>query len=255
MVTTELPRDFALPPGRLDVQWRFLVTEAADQGPRQERRWTLRLAIVLTVIVATVLVATPAFGIGSRILDLLQDRPLSPEEAQEQTGVTRAVHLATSYEGQSWAVLTYVAPDGRLCFAERMGGATGFGCFEPEEIFKDGPVWFSGPGMMQKSDEPGFDPTLWDRMWFSGLSQAPVARMEVAMTDCSLRPVPLDQAGVFLFTVPRADLHAGLWPHRLVSYDESGAIVDTRVIRTYVPDIPQSRESGTSVPQPNPDCR
>ena len=112
-------------------------------------------------------------------------------------------------------MLTYVAPDGRLCFAERMGGATSFGCFEPEEFFKDGPVWFSGPGMMQKSDEPGFDPTLWDRLWFSGLSQAPVARMEVEMTDYyAAAGCRFDQDGVFLFTVPRADLHAGLWPHQ-----------------------------------------
>lgn len=248
-------QDFDLPPGRLDAQRDFLVTEAAHQGHRHGSRSALRVTIVLAAIGATVLVVTPAFGIGSRILDLLQDRPPSPEEAQEQTGVTPAVHLATSYEGESWAVLTYVAPDGRLCVAERMGGAMGFGCFEPAEIFSDGPVWLSGPSAMQKSDAPGFDPTLWDRMWFSGLSRARVSRMEVVMTDCSLRPVPLDQDGVFLFTVPRADLHAGVWPYRLVSYDAGGAIVDTRVIRTDVPDTPQAREAGTSAPRPDPDCR
>jgi hypothetical protein len=247
-----LPEQRDLPPGRLDTQRVLLVTEVERARTPRARRRHLRLALVLAAVLATVLLVTPAFGIGPRILDLLRDLPPSPEQAQEQTGIAPDVHLETTYEGQSFAVLTYVAPDGRLCIAERLGGGTGYGCFERGELFRDGPVWFSGPGAMQS--ERG-DPTLWDRMWFSGLAQPEVARLEVVMTDCSRRPVPLDGDGVFLFAVPPADLHAPLWPYRLLAFGREGAVVDTKRIRTDVPDTPQAREAGTLPPRPPARCR
>jgi hypothetical protein len=249
MTGLQLPSEFDLPPGRLEAQRRLL---AEGSIPQRSRR--VQMAVVLAALLATALVVGPAFGLGSQLIDLLRSNP-SPEEAEEKTGVAPAVHLQTSYEGESLAVLTYVAPDGRLCFADRLGGGTGFGCEPRAWYFRDGPVHLSGPTFMQRPEAPGFDPTTWDRMWFSGLALPEIARMEIVMTDCSRRPVPLDESGVFLFPVPRDDIHAGVWPHRLESFDRYGAAVDARLIRTHVPDTPQASAEGTTAPRPGRACR
>jgi hypothetical protein len=249
MTGLRLPSEFDLPPGRLEAQRRLLA-----EGPVPRRSRRVRIAVALAVLLAAALVVAPAFGLGSQLLDLLRNTP-SPEQAEKETSVAADVHLQTEYEGESLAVLTYLASDGRLCFASRLGGGTGFGCEPRAWYFRDGPVHVSGPTFMQRPEAPGFDPTTWDRMWFAGLVLPEIARLEVVMTDCSRRPVPLDESGVFLFPVPRDDIHAGVWPHQLVSYDRRGAAVDARAIRTHVPETPQAAAEGTTAPRPERACR
>jgi hypothetical protein len=244
MTRLQLPAEFDLPPGRLEAQRRLLT------GPVPQRSRRVRIAVALAALLATALIVAPAFGLGSQLIDLVRSNP-SPDEAQEQTGVPPVVHLEAEYEGESLAALTYLAPDGRLCFASRLGGGTGFGCEPRAWYFRDGPVYLEGATLMQRPEAPGFDPTTWDRMWFAGLALPEITRLEVVMTDCSRRPVPLDETGVFLFAVPRDDIHAGVWPHRLVSYDARGSAVDEQTIRTYVPESAQ----GTSAPRPGRACR
>jgi hypothetical protein len=67
------------------------------------------------------------------------------------------------------------------------------------------------------------------------------------MTDCLRQQVPLDEEGVFLFTVPRNDLHAWIWPYRLDAYDQKGNLAETRLISTSSP-------SNAAKPQPDSAC-
>ena len=253
------PPEFDLPEGRRAAQ-RALLVAAVSAGEAAVRRRRVR-AVALVAVAAVAVAVAPAFGIGRGLFDLIAPPasvpppPIAPEDARRQTGEEPKAHHETQYEGETWAVLTYRAPDGTRCVGARIGGGIEYGCPEPDVIFRDGPVFLTGPGMMQKPEEPGFDARNWDRMWFYGLAAPGIAEMRVVMTDCSRRPVMLDEAGVFLFLVPRHDLHARVWPYRLRAYDGSGQLVWDELLRTPVPDTRQARAAGDRPPRPAEPCR
>jgi hypothetical protein len=263
-VRTHVPPEFELPAARLAAQRRLLVGAVAAQPRSRVPRRAAVIGVALAVVAA--LVATPAFGIGSRILDaLLPSSPPSPTEAEQQTGTPARTHLRTDYDGYDYSVVTYQDGQGRLCVGEHVGSSAegnglGYGCEQPPALFADGPVALLGPGSMQEPDRPGFDPTNWDRMWFDGLTKPGVARLDVVMTDCSTRAVPFDPDsfdgyGVFLYTVPHSDLHAGVWPYQLLSYDRNGRLLLRQAIQTEVPATRQSKTARARPPRPLAGCR
>jgi Tol biopolymer transport system component len=74
-----LPREFSLPDGALEHQRRLVVAEVA--AGRQRSRLTARrgVAVAAVILVGGLLVA-PAFGLGSRLLQLIRgDAPRTPE--------------------------------------------------------------------------------------------------------------------------------------------------------------------------------
>jgi hypothetical protein len=269
MTTHSLPPEFDLPPERFQAQRRLLVTTVASQR-RRARVVRPRLVFLAAALLLAVLLVTPAFGIGSRLVHAFTACPVSrcgsppssPSEAQKQTGVAPTTHLRTDYDGVDYSVVTYKDAQGRLCVASlASSGEAGYGCDQAKAQFAKGSlVALLGPSWMQEPNRPGFDPTLWDRMWLDGLTKPAVVRLDVVMTDCSTRPVSLDRDsfdgyGVFLYTVPRDDLHAGIWPYKLVAYDDAGNPLSSQIIPRDVPATPAAHAAHTRAPQPLSACR
>ena len=266
MSTHPLPPQFDLPPERFQAQRELLVATAASQQRSRAARFARPrlISVAVTVLLAVLLVA-PAFGIGGRLVHaLVGSPPPSPSEAQKETGVAPTSHLRTDYEGVDYSVVTYKDAQGRLCVYNRVGNdaeGTGYGCDQAQAQFATGSlVALIGPSWMQEPNRPGFNQTLWDRMWLDGLTKPAVVRLEVVMTDCSRRPVSLDRDsfnghGVFLYTVPRDDLHTGIWPYKLVAYSAAGNALSSQPIPLNVPETPASTHAHTRAPQPLAACR
>jgi hypothetical protein len=264
--THSLPPQFELPPERFQAHRELLVATVTSQQRRRAARFVRpRLVFAAAAVLLAVLLVTPAFGIGSRLLDAFDSAPPSPSEAQKQTGVVPTVHLRTDYDGFEFAVIPYHDAQGHQCVAEQVGSSDegkglGYGCTQVQRLFASGsPVALLGPTWMQEPSRSGFDPTMWDRMSLHGLTKPSVARLELIMTDCSTRHVPFDPAsfdgdGVFLYTVPRSDLHAGIWPYKLVAYDGAGNALSSQPIPLHRPDTPAARAAHTRAPRPLAAC-
>ena len=75
---TEIPELCALPQDAFERQRALLgVHVASELYPSPRRRW--RLAAIAAVLLVGGLLVAPAFGIGDRLLDLIQGAPARPE--------------------------------------------------------------------------------------------------------------------------------------------------------------------------------
>lgn len=72
----EIPHEFQLPKDAFERQRSLLSAQAAAPASRSRR--SAAIVIVLAALVGVLLV-TPAFGIGGRVLDLIQGTPAPPE--------------------------------------------------------------------------------------------------------------------------------------------------------------------------------
>jgi hypothetical protein len=212
------------------LRGHLLAEIGREEGPRRSRlrlpkARALRIAVVC--LVALVVLAAPAYAILRAVLP----SSVPPLPAPIPTsGVT--LHDTTNYDGEQWAVQTYPGPGGSLCVADGRVASPEVGCWQRSELFEQGPVWVDGPGALHSANTPS---TAWDRMWVAGLAQPVVSRLQVVMTDCGFRPVPLDDDGVFLFTVPRSDLLTDVWPYKLTAFDVSGKRVWQQRLHTFRP--------------------
>jgi hypothetical protein len=154
-------------------------------------------------------------------------------------------HGRTSFGSGLWWITTYRNVDGLFCYGERLGyGAQGLGCIDADELFSDGPLFVSS-GRRQAND-----PTQWNVFWIYGFTESPVESIQIVSTDCSLKDVSLDSDGVFLQLVGPAEIDAGVWPHRVVGRDASGATVAEKPLRIQAPDTPDARRAGVKAPRP-----
>ena len=109
-MSTNLPPPFPLPRERFAAQRHLLAAHVAAEGARSRRRPRLHAFALAASAVLAVLLVTPAFGLGERIVAAF-DPPASPEEAEQQTGIAPRVFSETIYDGFPAAVLLY--KDGR----------------------------------------------------------------------------------------------------------------------------------------------
>jgi hypothetical protein len=75
---SELPAEFSLPIDAFERQRRLLRAEIAQPRHTARRRLTVVAAVGIMVLLGAV-VATPARGVGGRLLDLIQGSPAPPE--------------------------------------------------------------------------------------------------------------------------------------------------------------------------------
>lgn len=262
-----LPKKFTLPADRAAVRRQLLIEEVSMQAERRSRRWMV--APVALAVLLAVLAPAVAFGDGIFSTD---EGPTSPEEARQQTGVAPRVFAKTTYDRFEAAVLLYKDGEGRTCIASRFGTrsdgpGTQYECLHDSALFQgpgpDDPrqaVDVFGPASAQEPNRADFDPTTWDKMWFYGLTSPEVARVTVVMSDCSTRPASVDAArfdgnGVFLFLVPRADLHRRVWPYWLVAENAAGErLYDRPIAGVTVPGTKEAESRGVRRPVPSTDC-
>jgi hypothetical protein len=154
-------------------------------------------------------------------------------------------HGRTRFGDGIWWITTYRNTDGLLCYGERLAyGGQGLGCADPEELFRDGPLFVSG-GRRQADD-----PTQWNVFWIYGFTQSPVESVEIVSTDCSVKDVTVDSDGVFLHLVGPAEIERRVWPQRVVARDARGTAVSEEPLRIQAPDTPAAREAGVEAPRP-----
>ena len=75
---TEIPREFPLPEEAFERQ-RSLLGAHIGAGRRSSRTALRGVVAVAAVILVGGLLVTPAFGIGGRLLDLIEGAPARPE--------------------------------------------------------------------------------------------------------------------------------------------------------------------------------
>jgi hypothetical protein len=162
---------------------RFVLVAEPDWPDvvrRSRRRPVRRRFVVAVVLAVTVVIGTPAFGIGSRLWDLVHGTPVDksslstrdryalsvvaqrarrasfePGRLYELGAVTSVLRLT---ERRGWIFYKVELEDGRVCWAEGIAGATerfaGIGCEHPgprsfpspEEPVHDSSVLAMSPG-------------------------------------------------------------------------------------------------------------
>jgi hypothetical protein len=73
----EIPHEFPLPNDAFERQRSLLIALGADRRARSRTR--VAAIAVASALLLAVLLATPAFGLGGRLLDLIQGSPAPPE--------------------------------------------------------------------------------------------------------------------------------------------------------------------------------
>jgi hypothetical protein len=85
----EMPTEFPLPDEAFARQRSLLADHVLTHRPRRSRRRGVSVAVVTAALLGALMI-TPAFGLGDRLIDLLQ-RPAAPPEIQAHFAANNAV--------------------------------------------------------------------------------------------------------------------------------------------------------------------
>jgi hypothetical protein len=240
-MSTELwvpkPRD--LPSGRFAARARHLRAEIARQPVgRFADRTRLVAAVAIMVALAAALLATPAFGLRDRIVNLFaaeqpeQQRPpeiirryfenMYDARPNESTGVVAgkarvAIRLAIPGFGHE---TLWVAPT-------RAGGfCSNVGCNRTRSRRFEVQVQIAGPTSTNSSPQPG---SRNQHVFFLGDTSLPNARgIAIRFEDGSFERTPLVwvsrpiDAGFFLYLLPKSHWKPGKRPVAVVAEDAQG---------------------------------
>jgi len=239
-MSTELwvppPRD--LPSGRLASRAQHLRAEIVREPRVGTRRTRLLAAAALLVVMAAALLATPAFGLRDRIVDLFTveqpERQRPPELIQryfenlydarpdESTGVVAgkariAIRLAIPGFGHK---TLWVAPT-------RAGGfCSNVGCNRTTSKSFETQLEIGGPTSRNSQPIPG---SRDQHVFFKGDTTLPKARgIAIRFEDGSFERTPLVwvskpiDAGFFLYLLPKSHWKPGRRPVAIVVDDAKG---------------------------------
>jgi hypothetical protein len=136
-------------------------------------------------------------------------------------------HRPTHAPTGGWAFKTYKNRAGELCTVEVLpGGGEGGTCYPPGTLFRKSPL-LAYLGSRQTEDEI----TQWDEAWVWGLAERPITHVQLVLTDCTIRDLPVDVDGVFADVEGPETLHAGAWPYKVVGLTAGGHVVATHMVR------------------------
>jgi len=122
---------------------------------------------------------------------------------------------------------TFLNRAGWTCYAEVLpGGGEGGTCSEPGTLFRKTPlVAFLG------SRQTEGDIDQWDNAWVWGFAQTPITHVQLVLTDCTIRDLPVDMDGVYADVEGPDTLHAGAWPYKVVGLTARDHVVATHEVR------------------------
>jgi hypothetical protein len=139
----------------------------------------------------------------------------------------RPAHAPTG----GWAFKTYKNRAGELCTVEVLpGGGEGGTCYAPGTLFRKSPL-LAYLGSRQTGDEI----TQWDNAWVWGLAEKPITHVQLVLTDCTIRDLPVDADGVYADVEGPETLHAGAWPYKVVGLTAGGRVVAVHEVRLGAP--------------------
>jgi len=135
-----------------------------------------------------------------------------------------------------WTFKTYKNRAGEMCAAEVVpGGGEGATCFAPGTLFRKTPLLaFLG------SRQTGDDINRWDNAWVWGFAEKPITHVQLVLTDCTVRDLPVDDGGVYADVEGSETLHAGAWPYKVVGLTAGGQMVATHEVRLGPPGTGQA---------------
>jgi hypothetical protein len=162
--------------------------------------------------------------------------------------------LRAGIDARTWSFSTYRNASGQQCMLEVVPGeGQGWGCQDRATMFAKGPL-FVDWGSAQ-APGPAGDRAHWDAAWVEGFAVAPVASVELVLSNCAVIPLQLGSDGAFLGVVGREAMHGNSPPYLVRGRDASGAVV----ARTVVKLGPISTKSGSigqpTAPQAGAACR
>jgi hypothetical protein len=125
-----------------------------------------------------------------------------------------------------WVFKTFLNRQGWTCYAEVLPGeGEGGTCSAPGTMFRKTPlVTFLG------SRQTGDDITQVDNAWVWGFAKKPITHVQLVLTDCTIRDLPVDADGVYADVEGPETLHAGAWPYKVVGLTATGQVVATHEV-------------------------
>jgi hypothetical protein len=154
------------------------------------------------------------------------------------------VHRPTHAPTAGWAFKTYKNRAGETCTVEVLpGGGEGGTCYAPGTLFRKSPL-LSYLGSRQTGD----DITQWDNAWVWGLAEKPITHVQLVLTDCTIRDLPVDAEGIYGDVEGPETLHAGVWPYKVIGLAADGHVVVTEKVRLGPPPTAQARAQGITAP-------
>ena len=130
-----------------------------------------------------------------------------------------------------WAFKTFLNREGWTCYAEVVPGeGEGGTCSAPGTMFRKTPL-LAFRGARQTGD----DITQWDDAWVWGFAEKPITHVQLVLTDCTVRELPVDAERVYADVEGPDTLHAGAWPYKVVGLTAGGRVVTMHEVRLAPP--------------------
>jgi hypothetical protein len=79
------------------------------------------------------------------------------------------------------------------------------------------------------------DITQVDNAWVWGFAKKPITHVQLVLTDCTIRDLPVDADGVYADVEGPDTLHAGAWPYKVVGLTAAGQVVATHEVSLGAP--------------------
>ena len=67
--------------------------------------------------------------------------------------------------------------------------------------------------------------------WVWGFAEKPITHVQLVLTDCTIRDLPVDADGVYADVEGPETLHAGAWPYKVVGLTAAGDVGATHEVR------------------------
>jgi hypothetical protein len=143
-----------------------------------------------------------------------------------------------------WVFKTFLNREGWTCYAEVLpGGGQGGTCSAPGTMFRKTPL----VAFLGSRQEDG-DFTQWDNAWVWGFAKMPITHVQLVLTDCTIRDLPVDADGVYADVEGPDTLHAGAWPYKVVGLTAGDEVVATHEVELGPPETAQARAQGITAP-------
>ena len=190
----------------------------------QLRRWSRRslgIAVLIALGVAAGLI------LANRASTSQRPPPAgTPPDWRPAPNARIVLHRPAHAPPGGWVFKTFLNRQGWTCYAEVLPGeGEGGTCSAPGTMFRKTPlVTFLG------SRRTGDDITKVDNAWVWGFAKKPITHVQLVLTDCTIRDLPVDADGVYADVEGPETLHAGAWPYKVVGLTAGGQVVATHEV-------------------------
>lgn len=224
-------------------------------------------SMIKLLVAAAVVAAGTSAALAWHTSSALSGAPvlsqLSPTEAQAiatprkgrfsepAANAVMTAHSLTTSNGENWRIVSYPAPDGKLCAGVTWPSeGQAITCNSQADWFASGPVYVETGA----NQNPG-QPLTWSHLVVDGMiDQSKVAKLDLVYTDCSTRTLATDADGFFLDITGATQIDQGVWPYKLIARDSDGAMVESLAIEYAPPDTPAAHAAGAKAPTAGASC-